>query len=100
MELSRPSSRDPDEKVGVSSDALKIAGPEETPGPFSSAGTRLEGLRYPFMLKLAGVFLVVMIIAGILGFVVDVAGFAARLAFFVCLIGLAVTLAARALRKS
>jgi uncharacterized membrane protein YtjA (UPF0391 family) len=52
------------------------------------------------MLKLAGVFLVVMIIAGILGFVVDVAGFAARLAFFVCLTGLAVTLAARALRKS
>jgi uncharacterized membrane protein YtjA (UPF0391 family) len=52
------------------------------------------------MLKLAGVFLVVMIIAGILGFVVDVAGFSARLAFFVCLIGLAVTLAARALRKS
>lgn len=52
------------------------------------------------MLKLAGVFLVVMIIAGILGFVVDVAGFAAKAAFFVCLIGFAGSLAAKALRKS
>jgi uncharacterized membrane protein YtjA (UPF0391 family) len=51
------------------------------------------------MLKLAGVFLVVMIIAGILGFVVDVAGGLARIAFFVCLIGLVVTLAMKALRK-
>lgn len=41
------------------------------------------------MLQLAGVFFVVMIIAGILGFVVDVAGGLARIAFFVCLIGLA-----------
>ena len=52
------------------------------------------------MLKLAGVFLVVMIIAGILGFVVDVAGWAAKIAFFVCLIGFAGSLAAKALRKS
>ncbi len=51
------------------------------------------------MLKLAGVFLVVMIIAGILGFVVDVAGGLAKIAFFVCLIGLAGTLAIKALRK-
>lgn len=48
------------------------------------------------MLKLAGVFLVVMIIAGVLGFVVDVAGWAAKVAFFVCLIGLAGSLAAKA----
>ena len=52
------------------------------------------------MLKLAGVFLVIMIIAGILGFVVDVAGGAARIAFFVCLIGLAGSLAAKGLNKS
>ena len=45
------------------------------------------------MLKLAGVLLVVMIIAGILGFVVDVAGALAKIAFFICLIGLAATLA-------
>lgn len=51
------------------------------------------------MPKLAGVFLVVMIIAGILGFVVDVAGFAAKVAFFVCLIGLAAALAAKVLNK-
>ena len=56
--------------------------------------------RCPAMLKLAGVFLVVMIIAGILGFVVDVAGGAARIAFFVCLIGLAGSLAAKGLNKS
>lgn len=52
------------------------------------------------MLKLAGVFLVVMIIAGILGFVVDVAGGIAKIAFFICLIGLAGSLAMKALRKS
>jgi uncharacterized membrane protein YtjA (UPF0391 family) len=52
------------------------------------------------MLKLAGVFLVVMIIAGILGFVVDVAGGVARIAFFICLIGLAGSLVAKALNKS
>lgn len=51
------------------------------------------------MLKLAGVFLVVMIIAGILGFVVDVAGGIAKIAFFICLIGLAGTLIAKAVRK-
>ncbi len=51
------------------------------------------------MLKLAGVFLVVMIIAGILGFVVDVAGGIARIAFVICLIGLAGSLAMKALRR-
>lgn len=51
------------------------------------------------MLKLAGVFLVVMIIAGILGFVVDVAGALAKIAFVVCLIGFVVTLIARGLKR-
>lgn len=43
------------------------------------------------MLKWAGLFLVVMIIAGILGFVVNVAGFIAKIAFFICLAGFLVT---------
>lgn len=51
------------------------------------------------MLKLAGVFLVIMIIAGVLGFVVDVAGFAAKVAFFICLVGLIGSLLARAFNK-
>lgn len=51
------------------------------------------------MLKIAGVLLVVMIIAGILGFVVDVAGAVAKIAFFICLIGLAGTLAMKYLRR-
>ncbi|MFA7262293.1 MAG: hypothetical protein WC068_04660 [Caulobacter sp.] len=51
------------------------------------------------MLKLAGVFLVIMIIAGILGFIVDVAGGAAKIAFFICLIGLVGSLLARAFNK-
>jgi len=51
------------------------------------------------MLKLAGVFLVIMIIAGILGFVVDVAGGIAKIAFFICLVGLAATLITKAVRK-
>lgn len=44
------------------------------------------------MLKWAGLFLVVMIVAGILGFVVNVAGFIAKIAFFICLAGFLVTL--------
>ena len=52
------------------------------------------------MLKLAGILLVLMIAFGILGFVVDVAGGLAKFAFFVCLIGLGVSLAAKALHKS
>ncbi|MBX3481173.1 MAG: hypothetical protein KF842_12300 [Caulobacter sp.] len=43
------------------------------------------------MLKWAGLFLVVMIIAGILGFVVNVAGFIAKIAFFICLAGFLAT---------
>lgn len=51
------------------------------------------------MLKLAGVLLVIMIIAGVLGFVVDVAGALARVAFFICLIGLVGSLALKAGRR-
>lgn len=52
------------------------------------------------MLKLAGVLLVLMIIFGILGFVVDVAGGLAKIAFFICLIGAGLSLAAKAMRRS
>jgi uncharacterized membrane protein YtjA (UPF0391 family) len=51
------------------------------------------------MFKLAGVFLVIMIIAGVLGFVVDVAGGIAKIAFVLCLIGLAGSLLVKALGK-
>lgn len=52
------------------------------------------------MFKLAGVLLVLMILFGILGFVVDLAGAITKVAFFVCLIGLGVSLAAKALKKA
>jgi uncharacterized membrane protein YtjA (UPF0391 family) len=52
------------------------------------------------MLKLAGVFLVVMIVAGILGFVMHVAVALAKVAFFVCLVGFVVSLVARAVRPT
>jgi len=52
------------------------------------------------VLKLAGVFLVIMIVAGVLGFVVDVAGGLAKIAFFVCLVGFVITVAARALKRN
>jgi uncharacterized membrane protein YtjA (UPF0391 family) len=51
------------------------------------------------MLKLAGLFLFVAIIAGILGFVVDVAGGLAKIAFFICLIGFAGTVAMKWLKQ-
>lgn len=51
------------------------------------------------MLKLAGVLLALMILFGILGFVVDVAGAITKVAFFVCLIGVGVSLAVKAVRK-
>ena len=47
------------------------------------------------MLKLAGLFLVLMILFGILGFVVDVAGGIAKLLFFLFLLGFAVSLAGK-----
>ena len=51
------------------------------------------------MFKLAGVLLALMILFGVLGFVVDVAGAITKVAFLVCFIGLGVSLAAKALRK-
>ena len=52
------------------------------------------------MLKWAWIFLVVMIVAGILGFLLDVAVFITKALFFVCLIGAALTFAARYLSKA
>ncbi len=52
------------------------------------------------MLKLAGVLLVLMILFGILGFVVHVAAAITKAAFFVCLIALGVSLAAKALKRT
>jgi hypothetical protein len=51
------------------------------------------------MLKLAGVLLVLMILFGVLGFVVDVAGALTKVAFFVCLIAFGVSLAVKARKK-
>lgn len=50
------------------------------------------------MLKWAGLFLVIMIVAGIFGFVLDVAGWIAKVAFVVCLIGFVVSLVMRKVR--
>jgi len=51
------------------------------------------------MLKWAGIFLLLMIVAGVLGFLVDVAGWLFKVAFFVFLIGFAVTAASRWMRR-
>lgn len=50
------------------------------------------------MLKLAGLFLALMIVFGILGFVVDVFGGIAKILFFIVLIGFALSLAGKWLR--
>jgi uncharacterized membrane protein YtjA (UPF0391 family) len=60
---------------------------------------RASGSRCLSMLKLAGILLVLMIVFGILGFVVDVAGGLAKIAFFVCLIGFAISLVGKVLRR-
>lgn len=52
------------------------------------------------MLKIAAVLLALMILFGILGFVVDVAGAITKAAFFVCLIALGVSLAVKAIRRA
>ena len=52
------------------------------------------------MLKWAGIFLVLMIVAGILGFVVDVAGGIAKILFFVFLIAAGVAFAMRVMKRS
>ena len=75
----------------------------ETSGAVFFGVCQATGRREPrstHMLKLAGILLVLMIVFGILGFVVDVAGGLAKIAFFVCLVGAGVSLAAKAIRKS
>lgn len=49
------------------------------------------------MLKLAGILLLAMIVFGVLGFVMDVAGALTKIAFFICLIGAAVAFAGKAM---
>ena len=51
------------------------------------------------MLKLAGIFLALMILFGILGFVVDVAGGIAKILFWVFLIAFAVSMVWKFLKK-
>ena len=51
------------------------------------------------MLKVAGVLLVLMILFGVLGFVVNVAGAITKVAFFICLIALGVSLVMKMLNK-
>jgi uncharacterized membrane protein YtjA (UPF0391 family) len=51
------------------------------------------------MLKVAGVLLVLMILFGVLGFVVNVAGAITKVAFFVCLIALGVSLVMKMMNK-
>jgi uncharacterized membrane protein YtjA (UPF0391 family) len=58
-------------------------------------GTATLRARFPAMLKLAGIFLLLMILFGILGFIVNVAGAIAKLLFFVFLVGFVVSLVAR-----
>jgi uncharacterized membrane protein YtjA (UPF0391 family) len=47
------------------------------------------------MLRWAGVFLVLLIVMAVLGFVLDLAGGLFKLLFFACLIGFAVTAVGR-----
>lgn len=51
------------------------------------------------MAKLALIFLAIAVVAGILGFVVDVAGGVAKALFFVFLIGAALTYLPRLMRR-
>ena len=62
-------------------------------------GTSTLRQRSPHMLKLAAVLLALMILFGVLGFVVNVAGAITKAAFFVCLIALAVSLVMKAMKK-
>ena len=52
------------------------------------------------MLKLAGLLLVLMIVFGVLGFVVHVAGWIAKVLFVACLIGFVISLVAKGLRRT
>jgi hypothetical protein len=47
------------------------------------------------MLKLAAILLVLMIVFGVLGFVMHVAVALTKIAFFICLIGVAISWSAR-----
>ena len=51
------------------------------------------------MLKLAGFFLVLMIVFGILGFVVDVFGGIAKILFFLVLIGFVISVIAKVFKR-
>lgn len=51
------------------------------------------------MLKLAGLFLVLMIVFGILGFVVDVFGGIAKILFFLVLIGFVISVVMKFLKR-
>jgi hypothetical protein len=53
---------------------------------------------YLIMLKLAAILLVLMIVFGILGFVMHVAVALTKIAFFICLIGLAISVVGKMLR--
>lgn len=52
------------------------------------------------MLKLAGILLILMIVFGLLSFVFHVAVALTKIAFFICLIGAGLSLAAKAIRKN
>lgn len=52
------------------------------------------------MLKLAALLLVLMVIFGILSFVMHVAVAVTKIAFFICLIGLVISVAGKAMRRA
>ena len=58
----------------------------------------MADVQYP-MLKLAGFFLVLMIVFGILGFVVDVFGGIAKILFFLVLIGFVISVIAKVFKR-
>jgi uncharacterized membrane protein YtjA (UPF0391 family) len=51
------------------------------------------------MLKWAALFFVIMVVAGILGFVVKVAGGVAQIAFWVCLVAFLASVAMKYLKR-
>ena len=52
------------------------------------------------MLKLAGILLVLMIVFGLLSFVFHVAVALTKIAFFICLVGLGISLVGKMLNKA
>ena len=68
-------------------------------GPGAEAGgTVTVRPRYPTMLKLAAILLVLMIVFGVLGFVMHVAVALTKIAFFICLVGLVISVIGKMLR--